>query len=101
LPEDATDVIWVTAEDQKAAYRGSSVNRGYSVCSMIGSVALGPIDACREERPKEDPMDARGISRRDVLLTGGSALAALAFLRLERLVSAAPLRRRRASSATS
>ena len=36
-------------------------------------------------------MDARGISRRDMLLTGGTALAALAFLRLERLVSAAPL----------
>ncbi len=36
-------------------------------------------------------MDTRGISRRQALLTGGSALAALAFLRLERLVSAAPL----------
>jgi len=36
-------------------------------------------------------MDARGISRRRALLTGSTALAALAFLRLERLVAAAPL----------
>src|SRR5215216_2112553 len=37
-------------------------------------------------------MDARGISRRQALFTGGTALAALAFLRLDRLVAAAPLR---------
>ena len=36
-------------------------------------------------------MDTRGISRRNALLTGSAALAALAFLRLERLVSAMPL----------
>jgi DMSO/TMAO reductase YedYZ molybdopterin-dependent catalytic subunit len=36
-------------------------------------------------------VDTRGVSRRQVLLTGSTALAALAFLRLERLVSAAPL----------
>jgi DMSO/TMAO reductase YedYZ molybdopterin-dependent catalytic subunit len=36
-------------------------------------------------------MDKRGISRRKALLTGSTALAALAFLRLERLVSAVPL----------
>ena len=36
-------------------------------------------------------MDTRGISRRNVLLTGSTALAALAFLRLDRLVAAAPL----------
>jgi DMSO/TMAO reductase YedYZ molybdopterin-dependent catalytic subunit len=37
-------------------------------------------------------MDTRGVSRRDLLLTGSTALAALAFLRLDRLVAAAPLR---------
>src|SRR5215212_9552039 len=36
-------------------------------------------------------MDARGLSRRQALLTGSTALAALAFLRLDRLVAAAPL----------
>ena len=36
-------------------------------------------------------MNTRGISRREVLLTGSTALAALAFLRLERLVEAVPL----------
>ena len=36
-------------------------------------------------------MDTRGISRRNALLTGSAALAALAFLRLDRLVAAAPL----------
>jgi DMSO/TMAO reductase YedYZ molybdopterin-dependent catalytic subunit len=36
-------------------------------------------------------MDTRGISRRKALLTASTALAALAFLRLERLVAAAPL----------
>src|SRR5215212_2247781 len=36
-------------------------------------------------------MDARGLSRRQALLTGSTALAALAFLRLERLVAAVPL----------
>ena len=37
-------------------------------------------------------MDARGISRRDALRMGSTALAALAFARLDRLVAAAPLR---------
>jgi DMSO/TMAO reductase YedYZ molybdopterin-dependent catalytic subunit len=36
-------------------------------------------------------MDSRGRSRREVLLTGSAALAAVAFLRLDRLVAAAPL----------
>jgi DMSO/TMAO reductase YedYZ molybdopterin-dependent catalytic subunit len=36
-------------------------------------------------------VDTRGISRRKALLTGSTALAALAFLRLDRLVAAAPL----------
>jgi DMSO/TMAO reductase YedYZ molybdopterin-dependent catalytic subunit len=36
-------------------------------------------------------MDARGRSRRDMLLTGSTALAALTFLRLDRLVEAFPL----------
>ena len=36
-------------------------------------------------------MDTRSISRRNALLTGSAALAALAFLRLDRLVAAAPL----------
>src|SRR5688572_26869887 len=36
-------------------------------------------------------MATRGISRRDVLLMGSTALAAVAFLRLDRLVAAAPL----------
>ena len=36
-------------------------------------------------------MDTRGKSRRHMLLTGSTALAALAFLRLERLVEAVPL----------
>ena len=36
-------------------------------------------------------MDARSISRRDLLLMGSTALAATAFLRLDRLVAAAPL----------
>ena len=35
--------------------------------------------------------NARGMSRRDLLRTGGMALAAVAFLRLERLVEAVPL----------
>ena len=36
-------------------------------------------------------MDARAMSRRELLLAGGTALAGAAFLRLERLVEAAPL----------
>src|SRR5690348_5415954 len=36
-------------------------------------------------------MDPRGLSRRELLLTGGTALASVAFLRLDRLVAAAPL----------
>ena len=36
-------------------------------------------------------MNTRGISRRELLLTGSTALAAVAFLRLDRLVAAAPL----------
>jgi DMSO/TMAO reductase YedYZ molybdopterin-dependent catalytic subunit len=36
-------------------------------------------------------MRKRAISRRDLIATGGAALAGLAFLRLERLVAAAPL----------
>jgi DMSO/TMAO reductase YedYZ molybdopterin-dependent catalytic subunit len=36
-------------------------------------------------------MDTRGKSRRELLLTGSTALAAVAFLRLNRLVAAAPL----------
>jgi DMSO/TMAO reductase YedYZ molybdopterin-dependent catalytic subunit len=36
-------------------------------------------------------VDAQGISRRELLLTGSIALAAVAFLRLDRLASAAPL----------
>ena len=36
-------------------------------------------------------MDARGTSRRELLLAGSAAVAGIAFLRLERLVEAAPL----------
>jgi DMSO/TMAO reductase YedYZ molybdopterin-dependent catalytic subunit len=36
-------------------------------------------------------MDTRGISRRELLLMGSTALAATAFFRLDRLVAAAPL----------
>jgi DMSO/TMAO reductase YedYZ molybdopterin-dependent catalytic subunit len=36
-------------------------------------------------------MGTRGISRRELLLTGSTALAAVAFFRLDRLVAAAPL----------
>jgi len=36
-------------------------------------------------------MDARGMSRRELLLAGSTALAGVAFLRLDRLVEAAPL----------
>src|SRR5688572_653121 len=36
-------------------------------------------------------MDAQGRSRRDMLLTGSAALAALTFLRLDKLVAAFPL----------
>ena len=36
-------------------------------------------------------MAKRAISRRDLMMTGGATLAGLAFLRLERLVAAAPL----------
>src|SRR5437660_4071932 len=37
-------------------------------------------------------MDTRSVSRRELLLTGSTALAAVAFLRLDRLVAAAPLK---------
>jgi hypothetical protein len=36
-------------------------------------------------------VDTRGLSRREVLLTGSMAVAALAFLRLEQQVAAVPL----------
>jgi DMSO/TMAO reductase YedYZ molybdopterin-dependent catalytic subunit len=36
-------------------------------------------------------MDTRAMSRRELLLTGSTALAAVAFFRLDRLVAAAPL----------
>jgi DMSO/TMAO reductase YedYZ molybdopterin-dependent catalytic subunit len=36
-------------------------------------------------------VDTQGLSRRELLLTGSTALAAVAFLRLDRLVAAAPL----------
>jgi hypothetical protein len=36
-------------------------------------------------------MGKRAISRRDLLAAGGATVAGLAFLRLERLVAAAPL----------
>src|SRR5688572_2077799 len=37
-------------------------------------------------------VDSRAISRRELLLTGSTALAALALLRLDKLVEAHPLR---------
>ena len=36
-------------------------------------------------------MDARGMSRRELLLAGSAAVAGAAFLRLDRLVEAVPL----------
>ncbi len=46
-------------------------------------------------------MGTRGISRRDSLLMGSTALAASAFFRLDRLVAAAPLQPGEARDASS
>ncbi len=55
-------------------------------CDAAG-FCFAPIDTCVEGVS----MDARALSRRELLLAGGAAVAGVALLRLDRLVAAVPL----------